>query len=152
MRRSPRSFGARSVSEGAIPTIKFQLSSSPGCAGSFRKETELPVSHKGGDDVAEESPVSEPWEEPSEAAILLKIESLDSGLTVLSRPGKGPSHTSETSLVPSRERTPRKPVACPSHKSSFSERRKGSGGPGTMPCLRGPCAEFGLDSRVRQQI
>ncbi len=26
------------------------------------------------------------------------------------------------------------------------------GGPGTMPCLRGPCAEFGLDSRVRQQI
>ncbi len=32
------------------------------------------------------------------------------------------------------------------------ERRKGSGGPGTMPCLRGPCAEFGLDSRVRQQI
>ena len=56
------------------------LPPSPGCVGSFRKETELPVSHTGGDDVAEESPVSEPWEAPSEAAILLKIESLDSGL------------------------------------------------------------------------
>ena len=67
------------------------------------KETELPVSHKRGDDVAEESRVSEPWEAPSEAAILLKIESLDSGLTVLSRPGKGPSHTSETTSMPSRE-------------------------------------------------
>ncbi len=70
--------------------------------------------------MAEESPVSKPWEAPSEAAILLKIESLDSGLTVLSRPGKGPSHTSETTSMPSRERTPRKPVADPSHKSSFS--------------------------------
>ncbi len=84
--------------------IKFHLSPPPGCAGSFRKETEFHVSHKGGDHVAEESPVSEPWAAPSEAAILLEIESLDSGRTVLSRPGKGPSHTSETSLVPSRER------------------------------------------------
>ena len=30
--------------------------------------------------------------------------------------------------------------------------QEGFGGAGTMPCLRGPCAEFGLDSRVRQQI
>ena len=55
--------------------IKFHLSPPPGCAGSFRKETEFHVSHKGGDHVAEESPgfvpqkqrkecrmcVSEPW-------------------------------------------------------------------------------------------
>ncbi len=26
--------------------------------------------------------------------------------------------------------------------------QEGSGGAGTMPCLRSPCAEFGLDSRA----
>ena len=30
--------------------------------------------------------------------------------------------------------------------------QEGFGGAGTMPCLRGTCAECGLDSRVRQQI
>ena len=77
---------------------RSRLAHPPAAPDHSEKKTELPVSHTGGDDVAEESLVSEPWEAPSEAAILLKIESLDSGLTVLSRPGKGPSHKSSFSL------------------------------------------------------
>ena len=85
---------------------------------SFRKETELPCSHKGGDDVAEETRVEELWEVPSEAAILLKIESLDSGLTALSRSGKAPP-TPPKPLPRHPKSTPRKPAEYPSHKSSF---------------------------------
>ncbi len=87
-------------------------------AGSLRKETELPCSHKGVDDVAEESPVSEPWEAPSEAAILLKIESLDSGLTALSRPGEAPHLRNHLSAI--QGETVRQPEISRPHKSSFS--------------------------------
>ena len=67
--------------------------------------------------MVEESPVSEPWAAPSEAAILLKIESLDSGLTVLSRPGKAPHLGNHFSAI--QGETVRQPEVSRLHKSSF---------------------------------
>ena len=97
--------------------LSFSLAHPPAVAGSFRKETELPVSHKGGMMWQRKAVFQNRKRRLLRRSILLKIESLYSGLTVFSRPGK--AHTSETTSMPSRERTPRKPSAYPSHKSSF---------------------------------